>query len=116
MSIEQDDAVYVIIGHSIRQLRRQANVSQQELADFLEMSRASVVNIEAGRQRLPIHTLCIIAKRFKVPMSMMFQEVPLTSAAQEQESINMRLRMEVIRLREQIAKISSIVMQPQDEE
>jgi DNA-binding XRE family transcriptional regulator len=36
-------------------------MSQQALADVLDLSRASIVNIEAGRQHPPVHVLWSIA-------------------------------------------------------
>jgi transcriptional regulator with XRE-family HTH domain len=102
---EQDDVVYTIIGHAIQRIRKQANISQQELANYLGMNRVSIVNIEAGRQHLPIHTLYNIAKRFDVSIAMFFQEEPIT----QEEIINTQLRLELVHLHEQLSKIRSIM-------
>lgn len=53
--------IYKIIGERIRSLRESLNMTQDELADQINMRRTSITNIEAGRQRLPIDTLYTIA-------------------------------------------------------
>ncbi|BAY08196.1 helix-turn-helix domain-containing protein [Calothrix sp. NIES-2098] len=56
------DILYRLIGERIRCARERAGLSQAKLADKLHMSRTSVVNVEAGRQRLPLHVLWRIAE------------------------------------------------------
>jgi transcriptional regulator with XRE-family HTH domain len=57
------DGLYKEIGRKIRDVRERAQpkLSQDKLAKRLGMSRASVVNIEAGRQHPPLHLLWQIA-------------------------------------------------------
>jgi len=56
--------VYEEIGKRISDLRRHRprKLSQQELADSIGISRASVVNVERGRHRVQIHVLFEIAR------------------------------------------------------
>lgn len=56
------DALYQLVGERIRDARNRASLSQAKLAEKLQMSRTSVVNIEAGRQRLPLHVLWQVAE------------------------------------------------------
>ena len=49
--------LYRMIGVRLKQLREQKNLSQAELAESIGMLRTSVTNIEAGRQRPPLHVL-----------------------------------------------------------
>lgn len=56
-----EDILYQIVGERIRSIRGEQGISQAELADKLGVSRASIVNIEAGRQRPPLHLLWKIA-------------------------------------------------------
>jgi transcriptional regulator with XRE-family HTH domain len=56
-----EDILYQIIGERIRNVRSEQGISQAELADKLGISRTSIVNIEAGRQRPPLHLLWKIA-------------------------------------------------------
>ena len=45
------------IGYNITVKRAEAGFTQQQVADMLKMSRASIVNIEAGRQALSVQRL-----------------------------------------------------------
>ena len=58
------DELYRELGRKVRQARQREGqrLSQDELAKRLGISRASVVNIEAGRQRAPLHLLWQIAE------------------------------------------------------
>ena len=57
------NGLYEGVGRKIRDAREHAapKMSQDKLAKRLGMSRASVVNIEAGRQHAPLHLLWQIA-------------------------------------------------------
>jgi len=46
---------YAEFGRRLRDLRRAAGLSQQELAARVDISRASVANIERGAQRVALH-------------------------------------------------------------
>jgi transcriptional regulator with XRE-family HTH domain len=48
-------------GAAISAARRATGLSQRELADAAEMTRSSIANIEAGRQRIPWTRLVTIA-------------------------------------------------------
>jgi transcriptional regulator with XRE-family HTH domain len=54
--------IYDYISIRILQFRKAANLSQLELAEKVGLTRTSIVNMEAGRQRMPIHTLVNIAE------------------------------------------------------
>jgi DNA-binding XRE family transcriptional regulator len=56
------DEVYRVLGRKVRQTREVQRMSQDLLAQHLGISRASMVNIEAGRQRAPLHLLWQIAE------------------------------------------------------
>ena len=58
------DELYRELGRRIRQARERncEGLSQDALAKRLGISRASIVNIEAGRQRAPLHLLWQIAE------------------------------------------------------
>lgn len=50
----------------LKYLREKQNMSQQELADFIKVSRASVNRYENGSREVPIHVLIKIANYFGV--------------------------------------------------
>lgn len=54
--------VYSSIGARIRTTRQQRGLTQQALADAVELTRTSINNIEFGRQRLSIQMLYDIAE------------------------------------------------------
>lgn len=56
--------IYKTLGQSITVLRRKAAVTQQELADAVGISRASVANIERGEQRVFFDQAVAIASFF----------------------------------------------------
>lgn len=61
-----EDELYKKIGEKIFEARIKANIKQEGLAESLELSRVSVVNIEKGRQRPSIFLLLKIAQLLKV--------------------------------------------------
>jgi transcriptional regulator with XRE-family HTH domain len=45
---------------------REGRLSQSQLADRVGLSRASIANIERGRQRVPLHMLRVFARELGV--------------------------------------------------
>jgi transcriptional regulator with XRE-family HTH domain len=62
-------AFYKHLGENIRTNRQRLNLSQDELARSVGLTRTSLTNIENGRQHPPLHTFCEIAQRLKVDPS-----------------------------------------------
>jgi transcriptional regulator with XRE-family HTH domain len=58
------EALYQFVGRNIRRARELSakRLSQEKLASKLGISRASIVNIEAGRQHAPLHVLWRVAE------------------------------------------------------
>lgn len=48
---------YRMLGVAIREARIKARKTQSELADCVGLTRTSVANIEAGRQRILLHQI-----------------------------------------------------------
>jgi transcriptional regulator with XRE-family HTH domain len=63
------EAVYKEIGRNIRTRRRQIDASQDTVALQLGISRATLANIETGRQRVLVHQLYGIARALGVKPS-----------------------------------------------
>ena len=55
------DLIYPQIGTLIRNRRKKLKLTQDKLAGRLGMSRASVANIEVGRQKILVHHLYALA-------------------------------------------------------
>ncbi|MDZ4257885.1 MAG: helix-turn-helix transcriptional regulator [Gemmatimonadales bacterium] len=64
-------ALYTILGARIRAARDRVGVSQAKLAHRLSMTRTSIVNIEAGRQRPPLHVIWAIAEELRTEVALL---------------------------------------------
>ena len=60
------DIFYKRLGELIRASRKRAGLNQQDVANFLELKRTSIVNIEQGTQRIQLHSLMEIALLLKI--------------------------------------------------
>jgi len=61
--------LYECIGERIKELRQKSGFSQEVLGKKLELSRASVVNIEKGRQQPSIHLIIDISRILNVDIN-----------------------------------------------
>jgi transcriptional regulator with XRE-family HTH domain len=75
-SEETIKAVYAEIGIRVRRTRKQQGWSQIDLAHAVGLARASIANLEAGRQRPPVHVVLLIAKTLDVPLSALLPSGP----------------------------------------
>src|SRR5512132_2272987 len=55
------DDFYPEFGRRVRLARRRAHLSQVTLGRLTGLNRTSITNIEAGRQRIPLHLLLAFA-------------------------------------------------------
>jgi transcriptional regulator with XRE-family HTH domain len=62
------EAIYRAVGQAIREHRKRAAMTQDELAEAAGLSRTSIVNIEQGTQRMMLHTIEAIARALEVGM------------------------------------------------
>ena len=62
------EGIYPQLGRRIRQLRVGRQFTQEQLGARLEppVTRASIANLESGKQRLLVHTLLQVAHLFEV--------------------------------------------------
>lgn len=73
-TIMQCERPYVQFGIAVAALRADAKLTQQELADKLGYSRASIANIETGRQRVLLSDVFDFAKALRVKPLLLFNE------------------------------------------
>ncbi len=52
-----DELLYRLLGERLKRRREEMHISQGQLAEKIKVLRTSVTNIEAGRQRPPLHLL-----------------------------------------------------------
>lgn len=60
------EAVHAAVGARIRMTREFLSLTQEELAKRMRLTRTSLTNIEAGRQRLQLQTVERFAKELGV--------------------------------------------------
>lgn len=65
-------ATYKITGARIRKLRRQKNLTQEQLAELTKIEARSIVDIEAGKRNPTLKTLSKIAKALGTELSKLF--------------------------------------------
>lgn len=71
-----DEHYYSIIRKNIRKFRLAQNLTQQDLADMIEMSREYVCDMEneSRNKHLTIHVLGRISEALKKPIEYFFKE------------------------------------------
>jgi len=84
--------LYRILGGRIREARDAIGISQAKLAKKLGMTRTSIVNIEAGRQRPPLHVMWAIADELRTEVALLLP----TRSDYDQEVEPMELDPETI--------------------
>jgi transcriptional regulator with XRE-family HTH domain len=61
--------IYLFVANRVRLARKQASLTQEELGDHTGIGRTSIVNIEAGRQRVLLHHLAAISEVTNIEIS-----------------------------------------------
>lgn len=96
------DWVYPEIGRLISRRRNQLELTQEQLAPQVELSRTSVANIERGRQKILVHQLLAFAHALNVePLALLPQSkspTPAKSDVKYPTDINARQRAQLARL------------------
>lgn len=57
---------YRRLGDNLRQVRKRAGLSQDQVANLVGLKRTSLTNMESGRQHPPLHVLCEIVAKLNV--------------------------------------------------
>lgn len=74
---------YEDVGERVRQARQGKGLTQAQVAAKLGLTRSSVANLEAGRQRVPVHVLAMLVEHFGaqwtdvLPIGRYFKTAPL---------------------------------------
>lgn len=68
-SARDPEAIYRVFGRKLREIRVSKRIPQQELATLSGLTRASVANIESGRQRVLLHQAVQFAEALKVDLA-----------------------------------------------
>lgn len=70
------EALYARFGRELRRVRRKKRITQQGLAQRVNLGRTSIVNIESGRQRVHLHTFLDLADALDVSPPDLLPEEP----------------------------------------
>ena len=71
------DAIYEELGKRIKAAREKEGINQEVVAQYLDLSRVSISNIEAGKQKIQLHTLLDIVKLLHIDMNDLFAPLKL---------------------------------------
>lgn len=82
--------IYVLFGRRVAQARDSAGLTQSELADKVGLSRASIANIEAGRQRIVLHQAMEIANALNLSSISDLLPTDLVQPVGQGESVQVR--------------------------
>lgn len=63
------EAAYRRMGKRLRLLRQERRITQDELGRRLGLTRTSIVNMEKGRQRIPLHHVVRACKILRVSIA-----------------------------------------------
>ena len=89
------DEIYREVGRKIRQTRENQHLSQDSLAKRLGISRTSMVNIEAGRQRAPLHVLWQIAELLETKLTLLIPTPEELLAPQNQTVLDREMMKQI---------------------
>lgn len=68
MTEQEQERLYKNLGERLRKHRKEAPLSQSQLGSKIGMSRSSIVNIEKGRQRPPLHVIWELARALEMDL------------------------------------------------
>lgn len=111
---------YIQAGQLIRSLRREKNISMNELAQKLEVSQASISRIEGGIQEVNFTMLAKITEQFGIPLSEFFRrleekidtKIIINSTEQKSEDLNTELINLITSLSEEQKKGLYVLLLP----
>lgn len=66
MILPEADRFYAEVSELIKSERLKLKISQEELSDLLNLTRASIINLEKGRHKPSIYQILQIAAYFKI--------------------------------------------------
>ncbi|WP_207511079.1 helix-turn-helix transcriptional regulator [Longitalea luteola] len=88
---DQIRLIYNALGLRIKEEREKANYKQTTFASLLQISRASLVNIEKGRQRAPIHVVYEISRLLKLPITDLLPDLNKIMDTEVNKSIQQKI-------------------------
>jgi len=71
--VQSDTEFQKRLGARIREIRHQRGLSQEAFADACGLHRTHQSLLERGKLNVKIHTLRLVARELKIPLSELFQ-------------------------------------------
>jgi len=87
-SLQDRQKLYEAVGRRVREARKAAKLTQEDLASRVSLTRTSVTNIEKGRQKLLLHTLFELASAMKTPVNRLIPESEPAERVQIERELN----------------------------
>jgi transcriptional regulator with XRE-family HTH domain len=78
MNLVQQQDFYQRLGIIVREARLKIGLSQEVLGDQLSLTKASIANIEKGRQRPMAHTLIELAQALRISLAELIPDMEST--------------------------------------
>jgi transcriptional regulator with XRE-family HTH domain len=75
-ALNDGEEAWVQLGERLRRSREYLGLSQGEVAEYLELSRPAITNIEAGRRKVSTFELARLARLYRQPYEYFLGEVP----------------------------------------
>jgi transcriptional regulator with XRE-family HTH domain len=98
----KDEALYEALGQLIREKRESLKMTQGELADLVEMSRASVTNIELGRQSVLLDQLYRFAAALRAKPAELLPSAESMKSAPQREKLSPEAEHWIERVRKSV--------------
>jgi transcriptional regulator with XRE-family HTH domain len=97
VAISQDEReFFVSLGSRISRLRKDADITQVQLAETLEVSQQTVNAYEMGHRRVPVSMLPLLARTLEVSVEQLIGEAPGTAARKRGPAPELQQHMERI--------------------
>jgi transcriptional regulator with XRE-family HTH domain len=91
MSLINEPELYRKIGELVRIAREKAGWTQADLAKLSGLTRTSITNLEAGNQRIRVHTLLNIAQALGMPPSTLLP-LPINEKVEAKTNVDAHLK------------------------
>jgi len=103
-------ALYRKLGELVRMHRERLGINQAHVAEQTGLSRASIANIETGRQRIPLHHLYSLARALKVDAHALLPVMEAAPSPADSREIRSSVTLSELE-QEQVAKVLGTIAQ-----
>ena len=103
--------LYRWFGQLVRRHRDRLNLSQAQIADAVGLTRASVANIETGRQRIPLHQLFRLAGALQVDVDALLPRQATATQSLADHDIRSAMKL-TDREQDEIARVVDSIRDP----